>query len=71
MAPDFARTLDGLRTTDHFTGFQMTGTSAMTHDWSQTLEQLPEGLTEFMCHPGRLGPELRGGIDAAEGKPRD
>jgi predicted glycoside hydrolase/deacetylase ChbG (UPF0249 family) len=20
---------------------------------------LPEGVTEFMCHPGRLGPELR------------
>jgi predicted glycoside hydrolase/deacetylase ChbG (UPF0249 family) len=24
-----------------------------------TLENLPAGLTEFMCHPGKLGPELR------------
>ena len=24
-----------------------------------TLERLPEGLTELMCHPGKLGPELR------------
>jgi predicted glycoside hydrolase/deacetylase ChbG (UPF0249 family) len=24
----------------------------------ETLERLPEGLTEFMSHPGRLGPEL-------------
>jgi predicted glycoside hydrolase/deacetylase ChbG (UPF0249 family) len=24
----------------------------------ETLELLPAGLTEFMSHPGRLGPEL-------------
>ena len=54
----FAGALDGLKTTDHFTGFQLTGTL----DGSgllRTLESLPEGLTEFMCHPGQLGPELR------------
>jgi predicted glycoside hydrolase/deacetylase ChbG (UPF0249 family) len=58
MSPRFASALDGLRTTDHFTGFQMTGTLT---DISlvEMLERLPPGLTEFMCHPGKLGPELR------------
>ena len=23
------------------------------------MQRLPDGLTEFMCHPGKLGPELR------------
>jgi len=59
MAPNFANTLEGLHTTDYFAGFQITGTldggSLMS-----TLERLPEGLTEFMCHPGKLGVELRG-----------
>jgi predicted glycoside hydrolase/deacetylase ChbG (UPF0249 family) len=59
MQPRFASALDGLRTTDHFAGFQITGT--LNEDsLAQTLERLPAGLTEFMCHPGRLGPELRG-----------
>ncbi len=58
MRPRFASALEGLRTTDHFAGFQITGT---LNDGSlaETLEKLPPGLTEFMCHPGRLGPELR------------
>jgi chitin disaccharide deacetylase len=58
MRPRFATALDGLRTTDYFPGSQITGTlnAARLED---TLERLPEGLTEFMCHPGRLGPELR------------
>ena len=56
--PGFASALGGLKTTDHFTGFQITG---MLHERNliETLERLPEGLTEFMCHPGRLGPELK------------
>jgi predicted glycoside hydrolase/deacetylase ChbG (UPF0249 family) len=56
--PGFARALGDLRTTDHFTGFQSTGRldGAGLID---TLERLPEGLTELMCHPGKLGPELR------------
>jgi chitin disaccharide deacetylase len=56
--PGFARALAQLKMTDHFTGFQITGTldAASLLD---TLERLPEGLTEFMCHPGKLGPELR------------
>lgn len=59
MAPRFSSALRGLKTTDHFTGFLVTGT--LTGEvLADTLERLPEGLTEFMCHPGRLGSELRG-----------
>ena len=57
VRPSFAKKLEGLRTTDHFTGFQITGalnTASLIH----TLERLPAGLTELMCHPGCLGPEL-------------
>jgi predicted glycoside hydrolase/deacetylase ChbG (UPF0249 family) len=56
--PAFATALNGLRATDHFTGFQITGALG-TQRLIETLERLPEGLTEFMCHPGRLGEELR------------
>jgi predicted glycoside hydrolase/deacetylase ChbG (UPF0249 family) len=59
LAPRFARVLKGLRTTDHFTGFGITGT-LNGESLVETLESLPPGLTEFMCHPGRLGAELRG-----------
>jgi predicted glycoside hydrolase/deacetylase ChbG (UPF0249 family) len=58
MRPGFATVLEGLKTTDHFTGFQVTG-SLDGSGLVRTLRQLPEGTTEFMCHPGRLGPELR------------
>jgi hopanoid biosynthesis associated protein HpnK len=58
LRPRFAAALEGLRTTDHFTGFQITG-ALNDEALLRTLERLPEGLTEFMCHPGRLGPELR------------
>jgi predicted glycoside hydrolase/deacetylase ChbG (UPF0249 family) len=61
MAPRFAAVLDGLRTTDHFTGFQMTGTLT-DNSLAEILEGLPPGLTEFMCHPGRMGPELRSAV---------
>jgi predicted glycoside hydrolase/deacetylase ChbG (UPF0249 family) len=56
--PAFTRALGELKTTDHFTGFQITG-SLHEPNLIDTLERLPEGLTEFMCHPGKLGPELR------------
>jgi len=56
--PAFARALGDLRTTDHFTGFQATGTLDAA-GLIDALERLPEGLTELMCHPGKLGPELR------------
>ena len=59
MRPAFKTALSGLRTTDHFAGFQITGTLDQT-SLARTLERLPAGLTELMCHPGQLGPELTG-----------
>ncbi len=56
--PAFARALGKLKTTDYFTGFQAVGILDPAH-LIDTLERLPEGLTELMCHPGHLGPELR------------
>ena len=47
----------GCRTTDHFAGFQITG-RFRTAELVRLIEQLPPGLTEFMTHPGRCGPEL-------------
>ena len=58
LQPKFARALNGLRTTDHFTGFQITG-HLDGASLVETLRRLPPGLTEFMCHPGELGEELR------------
>jgi chitin disaccharide deacetylase len=58
LRPHFETVLTGLRTTDHFIGFQMTG-ALNEGNLADTLERLPEGLTEFMCHPGRMGTELR------------
>ncbi len=56
----FARVLakHGCRSTDHFAGFQITGryTSA---DLVRLIGALPPGSTEFMCHPGICGAELR------------
>lgn len=49
---------EGLRMTDHFTGFRATG-SLDTESLANSLGRLPEGLTEFMCHPGKFGTELR------------
>jgi chitin disaccharide deacetylase len=47
----------GCRSTDFFAGFQITGrfTSA---DLINLFAELPEGCTEFMCHPGYLNDEL-------------
>jgi predicted glycoside hydrolase/deacetylase ChbG (UPF0249 family) len=50
--------IPGVRTTSHFAGFQATG-KLDRERLIAVLEQLPEGLTEFMCHPGKLGSELR------------
>ena len=49
----------GIRTTDHFIGFGLTGSLNET-SLAAGLGGLREGTTEFMCHPGYLGPELRG-----------
>lgn len=46
-----------LRTTDHFTGFALTG-SLNTESLVAELEKLPDGLTELMCHPGQVTSEL-------------
>lgn len=48
----------GCRFTDHFAGFQITG----NYDAASLIaliRALPDGATEFMCHPGRCGEELR------------
>jgi predicted glycoside hydrolase/deacetylase ChbG (UPF0249 family) len=56
----FARILAShhCRSTDHFAGFQITG----HYDAASLvalIQALPEGSTEFMCHPGRCTEELR------------
>lgn len=49
--------LSGLCGADHFVGLQMTGRFGAA-DLVQLFHALPQGTTEFMCHPGRCGPEL-------------
>lgn len=49
----------GCRATDHFAGFQITG-KYNAQSLAQLIRTLPEGSTEFMCHPGVCGAELRG-----------
>jgi chitin disaccharide deacetylase len=46
-----------IKTTDHFVGFRLTG-FLDEESLAAGLRALPEGTTEFMCHPGYLGPEL-------------
>lgn len=41
----------GCRTTDHFAGFQITGNYDAA-ELACLIRYLPEGVTEFMCHPG-------------------
>jgi chitin disaccharide deacetylase len=48
----------GLRTTDHFAGFQITG-RFRAQELVDLLGVLPEGSTELMVHPGRCGAELQ------------
>ncbi|HBY60846.1 MAG TPA: hypothetical protein DEH78_13570 [Solibacterales bacterium] len=48
----------GCRTTDHFAGFQLTGRFDGS-TLARLIEALPEGTTEFMCHPGHCTAELR------------
>lgn len=53
---DLAR--HGCRTTDYFAGFRMTGKydAAVL---ARLIRHLPEGATEFMCHPGFCTGELQ------------
>ncbi len=48
----------GCRSTDHFAGFQITGKFDAS-DVAALIRALPEGSTEFMCHPGICTAELR------------
>jgi predicted glycoside hydrolase/deacetylase ChbG (UPF0249 family) len=48
----------GCRTTDHFAGFQLTGHYDAA-ELARLIRQLPEGVTEFMCHPGFCTQELQ------------
>ena len=48
----------GCRSTDHFAGFQITGHYDAS-ELAALIEKLPNGSTEFMCHPGHCGDELR------------
>jgi len=56
----FERVLNahGCRYTDHFAGFQVTG-HFDSAELAKLIRQLPDGTTEFMCHPGIYGEELR------------
>ena len=47
----------GCRSTDFFAGFQITG-GFTAEDLVNLFAELPEGSTEFMCHPGYLDEEL-------------
>jgi chitin disaccharide deacetylase len=48
----------GCRTTDNFAGFVITGRFHV-NELVELISMLPEGSTEFMCHPGRCGEALR------------
>jgi len=48
----------GCRFTDHFAGFKVTGNYDAAY-LEKLIAELPEGSTEFMCHPGRCTDELR------------
>jgi len=48
----------GCRTTDYFAGFQLTGRYGPS-ELARLIRCLPEGWTEFMCHPGYCTEELR------------
>lgn len=60
LRPRFHRVLEAhhCRMTDHFAGFQITGTYDAA-ELARLIRQLPEGSTEFMCHPGFCTDELR------------
>jgi predicted glycoside hydrolase/deacetylase ChbG (UPF0249 family) len=51
-------TSHGCLSTDHFAGFQITG-KFNAADIAALISSLPDGSTEFMCHPGICTDELR------------
>jgi len=60
MSGHFERVLTrhGCRSTDHFAGFQLTG-RVTPGSLVDLIRALPDGSTEFMCHPGRCTDQLR------------
>ena len=60
MLPYFRRVLArrGLRAADNFAGFAVTG-KFDSPILASIIDALPEGTTEFMCHPGFCTAELR------------
>jgi chitin disaccharide deacetylase len=50
-------TRHGCRTTDHFAGFAITGRYDAAR-LAKLIRRLPDGITEFMCHPGFCTAEL-------------
>lgn len=54
----FQPSLAGCRTTDHFTGFRLTGRMG-TAEMERAIRRLSPGFTEFMCHPGFCREELQ------------
>jgi predicted glycoside hydrolase/deacetylase ChbG (UPF0249 family) len=48
----------GISMTEHFLGFRLTG-SLTEEALATAIRSLPEGTTEFMCHPGYAGTELQ------------
>jgi len=48
----------GCRATDHFAGYRLTG-RFHTAELVRLIRGLRDGVTEFMCHPGYCGDELR------------
>jgi chitin disaccharide deacetylase len=56
----FNRVLErhGCRSTDHFAGFRITG-NYNAAELASLIRSLPDGVTEFMCHPGHCSNELR------------
>jgi predicted glycoside hydrolase/deacetylase ChbG (UPF0249 family) len=55
---DGTLTRHGCRTTDHFSGFRVTGRYGAP-ELASLIRALPDGITEFMCHPGFCTDELR------------
>ena len=45
------------KSTNFFAGFALTG-AFTSEELVQLIRELPDGSTEFMCHPGHCGPEL-------------
>ena len=49
---------NSLKTTDNFFGSSFTG--ALTSEvWNDLLPEIPDGVTEIMCHPGKTDAEIK------------